>query len=133
MEKNIAVIENGYLFDCPHCSSQIHVYNNEVNCRIFRHGQLKNTYNIRIVKTGVIYDSVIIKGGKVGETVKFTNPVTGEKSEGIIQSINQGGQIPPHSSKIICDQLALNGLIWGCGKPFQISENIEYVTKCDYI
>jgi len=133
MEKNVVTIDDGYLFDCPHCSAPIHVYKNETNCRIFRHGQLKNTYSVQVVTTGVIHDSVITTGGNVGETVNFTNPVTGEKSEGIIQSINQGGQIPPHSSKIVCDQLLLDGLIWGCGKPFLLSENIEYVTKCDYI
>ena len=133
MEKNIVSIDNGYLFECPHCNSQIYVNNNEINCRIFRHGQLKNTYHVRIKKTGVIHNSVVIKGGNVGETVKFTNHVTGEKSECVILSINKGGQIPPHSSKIVCDELFNNGLIWGCGKPFQISENIEYVTKCNYI
>ena len=32
-------------------------------------------------------------------------------------------QINPHLNKIICDELAANNLIYGCGKPFKIDEN----------
>ena len=133
MEKNIITIDDGYLFECPHCSAPINVHRKELNCRIFRHGQMKNTYDVYVVKTGVTHKAVIIKGGNIGESISFTNPVTGENGEGIIKYINRGGQIPPHSSKTRCDQLLSDGLIWGCGKPFQISENIEYVIKCEYI
>lgn len=49
--------------------------------------------------------------------------------------IQTGEQIPPHSSKNICDELLANKLIYGCGKPFQIiMDNKEIIIqKCDYI
>ena len=35
-------------------------------------------------------------------------------------------QIDPHANKKICDELALKGLIHGCGKPFRlIKSNID--------
>ncbi len=133
MEKNITKISNGYMFDCPHCSAPIQVNENEVNCRIFRHGQYKNTYVVRITRTGVTHVSVIIRDGNVGETVQFKNPSNGEYESAMIVSVHSGGQVPPHSSKIVCDQLFDDGLIWGCSKPFQLSEKLEYVTECEYI
>lgn len=44
-------------------------------------------------------------------------------------------QIPPHSTKEECDKYLKNDMIFGCGKPFQITiENNEInVQKCDYI
>jgi hypothetical protein len=48
-------------------------------------------------------------------------------------------QINPHSSKEICDNLLLHGLIYGCGKPFRLiknnnSEESGYIAiVCDYI
>ena len=42
-----------------------------------------------------------------------------------------GKQIPPHSKKTICDNLAKNNLIYGCGKPFIYKD--DYVEPCDYI
>ena len=42
-----------------------------------------------------------------------------------------GKQIPPHSKKIICDRLAKNNLIYGCGKPIIYKGN--YVEPCGYI
>jgi hypothetical protein len=46
-------------------------------------------------------------------------------------------QIPPHSSKELCDELYNKNLIFGCGKPFIMIEGangmIEKVEKCDYI
>ena len=45
-------------------------------------------------------------------------------------------QIPPHSIKKICDDLVTKELIFGCGKPFQITKNNEnnyQVSKCDYL
>jgi hypothetical protein len=47
-----------------------------------------------------------------------------------------GNQIPPHSSKEVCEQYIQNEEIYGCGKPFRIitNENNEYVAIiCDYI
>lgn len=42
-----------------------------------------------------------------------------------------GKQIPPHSKKEVCDKLAEDNLIYGCGKPFIYKET--YVEPCDYI
>ena len=44
-------------------------------------------------------------------------------------------QIPPHSSKQICDSLFNEGKIIGCGKPFKIERKSDkYIVKiCDYI
>ena len=45
--------------------------------------------------------------------------------------------IPPHSSRETCDQLYSNGIIYGCGKPFQLFKNetgiVTDVRICDYI
>jgi hypothetical protein len=42
---NILKLEDGfYFFNCPHCLTEIIVKQNELNCRIFRHGIMKNTY-----------------------------------------------------------------------------------------
>ena len=44
-------------------------------------------------------------------------------------------QIDPHMKKEDCDILLVQGLIYGCGKPFKLIElNNEYILeKCDYI
>ena len=44
-------------------------------------------------------------------------------------------QINPHLSKLNCDKLIENNLIYGCGKPFRIiKENCIWVAViCDYI
>jgi hypothetical protein len=45
-------------------------------------------------------------------------------------------QINPHLSKNECDNLILNNLIYGCGKPFKIEKNHENILManiCDYI
>jgi len=34
---------DSYLFACPHCGTVIMVGRGEINCRIFRHGQFKNS------------------------------------------------------------------------------------------
>jgi len=46
-----------------------------------------------------------------------------------------GVQIPPHSEKKMCDELANNGDIYGCGKPFKIDViNGKWVVSiCEYI
>lgn len=46
-----------------------------------------------------------------------------------------GLQINPHLSKDKCDNLIINNLIFGCGKPFRlIKNNNDYnVEICDYI
>ena len=52
---------------------------------------------------------------------------------GIIK--NTGKQVDPHSNKIICDNLKKEDLIYGCGKPFQITiqDDKFIVTICEYI
>ena len=47
-------------------------------------------------------------------------------------------QIPPHSTKAVCDDLKARDLIFGCGKPFRILENEDKKAPlvpviCDYI
>lgn len=42
-----------------------------------------------------------------------------------------GQEVPPHSSKEECDRWVDDGLIWGCGKPFQIIDG--RVLVCEYI
>lgn len=46
-----------------------------------------------------------------------------------------GAQVNPHAPKIECDSLVAQGLIYGCGNPFQvIQENNDYkAIPCDYI
>lgn len=73
------------IYECPHCQDKILIYQNELNCRIFRHGVYKQNMQ----------------------------------------------QIPPHLDKTRCDQLFENGLIYGCGKPFRITEHS--IEICDYI
>jgi len=40
-------------------------------------------------------------------------------------------QLEPHASKEVCEKALQDGLIWGCGKPFQIIN--DKIIKCDYI
>lgn len=47
-------------------------------------------------------------------------------------------QIPPHSSKEVCDELKKRDVIFGCGKPFLIPENPDpnapiVAVICEYI
>jgi len=131
-----------YLFTCPHCGAPVQVEGSQVNCRIFRHGQYKNTYMVRVGRTEVVRASIKlddIKGDRlqVGSAVQIKNPNTAEFEEGVILGIRLGQQVPPHTSQAICDQLAVESSIWGCGKPFQLHKGatgrVEYVTKCQYI
>ncbi len=74
------------IYNCPHCNGEIVIYENEINCRIFRHG-LHKSNNM---------------------------------------------QLNPHASKAECDQARIQGLIYGCGKPFRINEDNSIVI-CDYV
>lgn len=49
--------------------------------------------------------------------------------------IKTGEQINPHASKKECDEYIIQGLIYGCGKPFQIiKQEKEYIAIiCEYI
>lgn len=46
VKKIITYIENdkAYIFECPNCDCMVLVMENEVNCQIFRHGIMKDTY-----------------------------------------------------------------------------------------
>ncbi len=44
-----------------------------------------------------------------------------------------GQQIPPHTKKTECDRLFNNNLIYGCGKPFRLTPDCNYVELCGYI
>ena len=49
-----------------------------------------------------------------------------------------GEQIPPHSSKIECNEYVEKSLIYGCGKPFKVVNyntdmNTCTIEICDYI
>ncbi len=49
---------------------------------------------------------------------------------------SSGNQINPHESKVECDRLSTEGLIWGCGKPFYVKGDFQTgltVEPCDYI
>ena len=44
--------------------------------------------------------------------------------------------IDPHASRELCEWLAANGLIYGCGRPFTIARDASggvSATKCDYV
>lgn len=44
-----------------------------------------------------------------------------------------GDQVAPHLPKNECDTLVEQDLIYGCGKPFQISDDLMSVNICGYI
>jgi hypothetical protein len=48
---------------------------------------------------------------------------------------DSGIQLDPHSSKDLCDEAVLKGLIYGCSKPFRIilKDNKYSIEICDYI
>ena len=43
-----------------------------------------------------------------------------------------GKQMDPHLGKKRCDRLFAEGLIFGCGKPFMLDDDMKAVI-CDYI
>jgi hypothetical protein len=47
-----------------------------------------------------------------------------------------GQQVPPHTVKAECDRLAEQNLIFGCGKPFQVTRQSDgslAAVACGYI
>ncbi len=44
-------------------------------------------------------------------------------------------QINPHESKDLCDKYSADGVIYGCGKPFQLvaGDSGYSIQACDYI
>ena len=45
---------------------------------------------------------------------------------------DSGKQLNPHAPKSECDQVSIQGLIHGCGKPFKINDD-NSIVKCDYV
>ena len=136
--------DNCYIFECPTCSVPIQVEGNQVNCRIFRHGQLKNTYTIRFsdgtMRMNIRLDNIQCEEGvtlKIGDSVEVKPSTESKLEPGTVVSVHQGTQISPHAPQAICDDLVEKGLIWGCGKPFQLlrgsSGMVEYAVKCGYL
>lgn len=142
--KKVSWIEadNCYIFECPNCEVPIQVEANQVNCRIFRHGQLKNTYVVKFNNGKIAHNLPLSQlqsqtGIWVGNRVNAKQTPESEYEDALILQINKGQQIPPHASQKVCDELAAKGLIWGCGKPFLLtrgtSGRVEQVEKCGYI
>ena len=49
---------------------------------------------------------------------------------------NNHQQVPPHSSKFLCDQLVEHNLVYGCCKPFRLIQHNDgtYGAEvCEYI
>jgi hypothetical protein len=46
-----------------------------------------------------------------------------------------GEQMPPHASKIECDEAVEKGWVYGCAKPFllELQGDIWVAVSCDYI
>jgi hypothetical protein len=42
--KEINLVEDFYIFNCPHCEDEIIVKKNELNCKIFRHAIYTHNY-----------------------------------------------------------------------------------------
>lgn len=48
-DKNWAILlDNSYFFECPHCQGGVQVLQNQVACKIFRHGTYKQPDNPQI-------------------------------------------------------------------------------------
>lgn len=45
---------------------------------------------------------------------------------------SDGKQIDPHLPQEECEKLVLDGLIYGCGKPFRITSKFEEPIVCSY-
>ena len=132
-----------YVFECPNCASLVQVERNQVNCRIFRHGTMKNTYAIRFT-SGLLKPTVPLKDIEdndvtlnVSDKIRARPSPTSPYESGYIAAVHEGQQIAPHASQQVCDDLAARGLIWGCGKPFLLHHGsdgrVEYATHCGYI
>ena len=108
-------MEKIYHIKCPHCDFEMEI--EQLNCCIFRCGILKN---IKLIKDNVCVNNFI------------ADELLEEMIEQKILSINPQ-QIQPHLPQQECEFLKNNNLIYGCGKPFKITENGTKVEKCDYI
>lgn len=64
-----------------------------------------------------------------GEPVLISKIQCGIFGHGVV--IKTKKQIPPHTTKVNCDELIRRKMIYGCGKPFQVKKNSE-ISVCDY-
>ena len=144
VKKNVQWVkeDNCYIFECPTCEIPVQVLRDQVNCQIFRHGQMKNTYTIRFLNNltkRVNLNDIVFSGNNlaVGATVMARENPEVEHASGKVVAVHEGRQIPPHTSELICNKLIADNLIWGCGKPFRLLLNTdghaEYAVKCGYI
>ena len=133
-----------YIFECPHCGVPIQVEGSQVNCRIFRHGQMKNTYMVRfssgVVRINVPLNDTEAKEGvelRTGDHIRARSSPESDYEDAQILAVHQGQQVPPHAPQKICDDLVARGLIWGCGKPFKlvrgVSGRVESAVECGHI
>ena len=138
-----------YIFNCPHCELPVQVEQRETNCKIFRHGQLTETYILKFNDRTVQgqfrtkHFVPIITGYSVATKVVIAPGFPKEGQEATIIRVIPGQQINPHSPQAHCERLVNQGLVYGCGKPFQLvpgkrlladgSRIMESVKKCGYI
>ena len=138
------VDDDCYIFECPHCEIPVQVEGSQVNCSIFRHGLMKDTYMVRcssgVVRIHVPLTDIESTDGtlfRTGDKVRAKSSPDSDYEDARIMRVNQGHQVPPHSSQRVCDELVAKGHIWGCGKPFKLikgpSGRVEIVEKCGYI
>jgi ribosomal protein L32 len=72
-------------------------------------------------------DAIVVKCPNCGELVLIEEINCAIFRHGVLKKT--GEQINPHSSKEECDKYFNRGLIYGCGKPF----NIVFVSQCDIL
>ena len=144
-KKSVSLIEADacYVFECPNCESLVQVERNQVNCRIFRHGTMKNTYTIRfdsgLLKLTVPLNDIEDNDSplSVGDKIKARPSPMSPHESGYIAVIHEGQQLGSHAPQQVCDDLVARDLIWGCGKPFLLHHGsdgkVEFATRCGYI
>ena len=103
--------EEKYLvFECPHCSNVIFIYEHEICCQIFRHAQFTDEYLVKLH----------------GE----------EAYSHFTEEMKDGMRVfGPHTPKDECDAHVVAGNVYGCAGPFRLSmeDNAWVIKKCDYI
>lgn len=141
--------DSSYLFECPHCKLPVQVAKQETNCKIFRHARMMDTFLLRfdngMIKRGFRGAQFLPleRGYNVGTKVTLVPEIETECRTATIVSRTEGRQVNPHAPQDHCDRLKEKGLIWGCGKPFQLipgnkllqdgSRMMTHVRKCGYI
>ena len=143
-EAQYVAADDCYVFNCPHCENPVQVRRNQVNCQIFRHGQMKNTYDLRLLADDTVtrrvplvdisHESAFIAPGTI---VQVRRTREGELEPASVLKVNEGQQVNSHAPQAHCDRLVANSLIWGCGKPFRLffdgNGMVTHVAKCGYV